>query len=71
MEKQKVIYEKPIAKENHILIGELREDLAKLRQTTAMIRMDVKYLVELVKEQGTDKVKDDKVLHAISKGWFG
>ena len=71
MEKSKVIYEKPIAKENHILIGELREDLAKLRQTTAMIRMDVKYLVEIIKEQGVDKIKDDKVLKAISKGWFG
>ena len=70
MEKTKVINNKPIAKENHVLIGELREDLAKLRQTTAMIRMDVKYIIELIKETDS-KVKDDKILKAISKGWFG
>ena len=52
------------ARENKILIGELREDIAKLRQTTAMIKMDIKYIIELLKIKEADKKEP------ISNGWF-
>lgn len=51
-------------KDNKVLLRELKEDVAKLKQDTSIIKIDLKVIIAKLE---LDKPKPEP----INKGWFG